>query len=98
MRTHNIDFTQELHKIRAHLLYYISLLEDFRNSIKFIRSTPNPVMEFRSEEEETKRSQNMLLKECDNLLTEIDRLELNRKMEDERLKNVMDLVRLCYTL
>lgn len=43
-------------------------------------------------EDEKAESKSFLEKECRNLITEIDRLKLNREMQDKRLKNVMDLV------
>ncbi|KIJ53436.1 hypothetical protein M422DRAFT_222053, partial [Sphaerobolus stellatus SS14] len=85
-----INRTQNLHKVRGHLLYYVALLEDFRQAIEFIRDTPNPAMDSWSIEEREK-SKGLLRRECSNLLTEIDRLFLNRDMQDKQLKNVMDL-------
>lgn len=43
-------------------------------------------------EDERIHSRKLLEKECNNLLSEIDRLEMSRKMQDLRLKNVMNLV------
>lgn len=88
---HNIWFTQELHKIRAHLLYYVGVMEDFHNAVIFLQETSNPVMDTWSEEER-QNSKYLLEKECRILLTEIDRLKRNRDMQDKRLKNVMGLV------
>ncbi|KDQ11807.1 hypothetical protein BOTBODRAFT_46216 [Botryobasidium botryosum FD-172 SS1] len=91
--TNDLEFTYELHVIRAHLLSYASLLEDFRKSVVFIRDTHNPAMDCTSIDEETRNSDRTLLnKECGSLLSEIERLEMNRKMQDARLQNVMDLV------
>ncbi|THU98797.1 hypothetical protein K435DRAFT_521954 [Dendrothele bispora CBS 962.96] len=37
-----LDFTRQLHVIRAHLLHHESLLSDFRKSVMFLRDTRNP--------------------------------------------------------
>jgi len=34
----------------------------------------------------------LLDKECENLLSEIHRLEMNRRMQDDRVQNVQNLV------
>lgn len=48
-----------------------------------------------AEEPEMKaRSRALLEKECHNLLSEIERLEQSRAMQNKRLKNVMNLVSL----
>ncbi|KAF8584986.1 hypothetical protein K439DRAFT_1616330 [Ramaria rubella] len=90
--TNDMHFTQELHKIRAHLLHYASLLEDFNQSVHFVLDTPNPAMDHPKYEAERKSSRALLEKECKNLLTQIDRLKMSREMWDKRLKNVMHLV------
>ena len=89
--TSNTVLTQELHVIRAHQLHYSSLLEDFRKTVEFVRKTRNPAMETY---EEDKRNESAMLmeRECSNLQGEIDRLEMGRKMQDKRLRNVMNLV------
>lgn len=43
-------------------------------------------------EEKRKESAELLERECDNLMNEIARLDLSRKMQDKRLLNVMNLV------
>lgn len=90
-----MDVTQELHKIRAHLLQYASLLEDFRQSVLFIRDTPNPVMDKDNPTYQFKHKghEGLLGKECKNLLTQVERLQMSRQMWDLRLKNLMQLVR-----
>ncbi|KAF8463036.1 hypothetical protein JB92DRAFT_3136636 [Gautieria morchelliformis] len=92
INTKKMDVTQELHTIRAHLLQYASLLEDFHQAIHFVQATPNPVMDSPVYESEQKSSQELLKKECQNLLTQIERLKMSRKMWDQRLQNVMHLV------
>lgn len=84
--------TQELHIIRAHHLHYSSLLEDFRKTVQFVATTPNPAMKLASEEVR-QLSENMMRKECNTLLNEIARLEMGRRVQEKRLKNVMNLVR-----
>ncbi|KAK0460693.1 uncharacterized protein EV420DRAFT_1533668 [Desarmillaria tabescens] len=87
----NIFLTRELHIIRAHHLHYSSLLEDMRKAVAFIRDTPNPAMD-NLPEGDKQFSRTLLEKECRNLLSEIGRLEMSRRMQDKRLKNVMNLV------
>ncbi|KAI3608815.1 hypothetical protein WG66_003813 [Moniliophthora roreri] len=91
MTTSDMRMTQSLHIIRAHHLHYTSLLEDFRKSILFILNTPNPAMDSLPELDRA-FSRKLLEKECNHLLSEIDRLEMGRMMQDKRLKNVMNLV------
>ena len=83
--------TRELHIIRAHHLHYLSLLDHYTKHIKFIRNTPNPAMDGLSKEER-ESSQNLLNRECNNLLNEIDRLNAELSTQEKRLKNVMALV------
>lgn len=68
----------ELHRIRAHLLHYASLLDDFKKSVKFVLTTPNPAMDSRNVPENgtaemltKEESAELLKKECDNLISEI---------------------------
>ena len=91
--TNSMKVTQELHIIRAHLLQYASLLEDFKESIRFIQDTPNPVMSSPAHRSEYTLSQDLMNKECQNLLTQINRLDMSREMWDNRLTNVLHLVR-----
>ncbi|KAF9011851.1 hypothetical protein BDQ17DRAFT_1344969 [Cyathus striatus] len=89
--TAEMPLTRELHVIRAHHLHYVSMLEDFRKSVLFIRNTPNPAMD--SQPEDVKSMSKMLLdRECDNLSSEVERLTMELRMQDRRLKNVMNLV------
>jgi hypothetical protein len=85
--------TRELHVIRAHLLQYTSLLDDFKRSVVFIRDTPNPAMNADDVTQEMRTQCRQLLEEeCNHLISEIERLEMSRKMQDLRLTNVMELV------
>ena len=86
-----MHLTRELHIIQAHLLYYASLLQDFQKSVRFVLETPNPGMEG-VPSKELQDSNTLLKKECQNLLSEIERLEGTRTMQGDRLKNVMGLV------
>ena len=92
--TSEMPLTQELHVIRAHHLHHTSLLEDLRSSVRFVCETINPAMESLSDEERALNSQ-ILSRECAHLSREIDRLEMESKMQDSRLKNVMNLVRIA---
>lgn len=88
-----MSLSTELHIIRAHLLHYDSLLVDFQKSIIFIKETPHPAMTSEAHPiEEREVAKALLLKECGNLLSEIERLERSRNMQNKRLKNVMGLV------
>jgi hypothetical protein len=87
-----MHLTEELHVIRAHHLHYSSLLEDFRKTIEFIRDTENPAVSSLNEEDR-KWTTEIMSRETSNLLAEVERLEKGRRMQDRRLKNVMNLVR-----
>ncbi|TFK31449.1 hypothetical protein BDQ12DRAFT_694125 [Crucibulum laeve] len=89
--TNEMPLTQELHVIRAHHLHYVSLLHDFSKSVLFVRDTESPAMEVHPQEVQD-FSRALMKRECANLLSEIDRLDLELKMQDRRLKNVMNLV------
>ncbi|KAF9037772.1 hypothetical protein BJ165DRAFT_1416932 [Panaeolus papilionaceus] len=86
-----MNLTKELHVIRAHHLHYSSLLEDFKKTVVFIRDTKNPAMK-NVPPEDKEFSRQIMNRECANLLSEIERLENSRRMQDKRLKNVMNLV------
>lgn len=94
MEKNDLNFTQELHRIRAHLLHYTSLLADFRKTVNFIKDTPYPALENEKYFSKAEKEQSIKLmeKECDNLLHQIERLDMGRKMQDKRLTNVMQLV------
>ncbi|KAG1864496.1 hypothetical protein C8R48DRAFT_773013 [Suillus tomentosus] len=90
--TNNISLTRELHIIQAHLLNYQSLLQDFQKSVEFLHKTPNPAMHSDNyTSRERKDSMDLMARECENLLSEIARLESRRLMQISRLKNVMEL-------
>jgi hypothetical protein len=83
----------ELHIIRAHLLHYDGLLDDFQKSVVFIRDTNNPTLNCLAHTAvEQEYAKALLLTECSTLLSEIARLERSRDMQNQRLKNVMNLV------
>ncbi|KAG1736639.1 uncharacterized protein EDB91DRAFT_500131 [Suillus paluster] len=85
--TNDSHLTTELHSIQARLLHYASLLEDFRKSVTFVKNTPNPILESHEFTDHTKRDTNKLMrKECDNLLSEVDRLGF-------QLRNITDLAK-----
>jgi Mg2+ and Co2+ transporter CorA len=90
--TTHISHTRELHKLQAHLLYYQQLLRDFEKSVEFVRDTPNPAMDHDLiSEDERKRSKQLLNQEACTLLSEIQRLEKQRLIQSDRLKNAMQL-------
>ncbi|CAA7269923.1 unnamed protein product [Cyclocybe aegerita] len=86
-----MPITRELHVIRAHQLHYSSLLDDFRKTVQFIRDTKSPALDSLPPDQYD-LSWRLMTRECANLLTEIERLEMGRRMQDRRLKNVMNLV------
>ncbi|KAF8181582.1 hypothetical protein BJ912DRAFT_979394 [Pholiota molesta] len=95
MSTNDAQLTEELHAVRAHLMYFEALLEDFRKTVQFVQDTPAQSLLPREGEEETEeqlRSKETMKRECGNMLTEIARLERSRDLQDQRVKNVMDLV------
>ena len=99
VREKTLELTQELYVIRAHLLYWASLLDDLRKTVRFIRNHKNPAMGSPSiTKEERNISEKLLTRECGNLDDEIDRLEKARKTQEKRLKNAMDLVRMALTI
>ncbi|KAG1736667.1 uncharacterized protein EDB91DRAFT_1055551, partial [Suillus paluster] len=84
--------TRELHILQAHLLHYHALLHSFEISVTFIEKTQNPAMEsIDISDKQRKDSNELMKKECENLLGEIDRLEKRRMMLSSRLKNATDL-------
>lgn len=94
----DIWLTRELHIIRAMLLHYETLLKEFHKTVKFVLAHPNPAMEVLAPNvDERERSQALLKKECDNILGEIERLQDQKEMQEQRVKNVLDLVKLSHT-
>ncbi|OJA11296.1 hypothetical protein AZE42_06521 [Rhizopogon vesiculosus] len=82
-----------LYAFRARLLYYESLLDGLQASVSFIEKTPNPAMHCEGiYEAQRKVSNELLKKECGNLLGEIDRLEKRRTMLCNRVKNLLHIV------
>ena len=74
-----VEHTRDLHTLQAYLLHYESLLHSFELSVSFIKNNPNPAMESQGIYDEQRSTSNELMqKECDNLLSEIDRLEQRR--------------------
>lgn len=49
-------------------------------------------MDAEEDTDEKEYSHELLKRECDTLLSEIERLEMSRGMQNKRLKNVMNLV------
>lgn len=88
IRTSSLDLTQQLHIIRAHHLYYSNLLHSFRKTVMFVQSTPNPSLT----KEQREICSFLMDRECKTLLKEVDRLNTERQMQEERLRNVMNLV------
>lgn len=93
IHTNDINLTQELHIIQAHLLHYAILLDEFKKTVIFVLETPNPALDdtARYSPEVKLHSEQLLKQECGNLLREIRRLEGSRSMQSMRLQNVMNL-------
>ena len=86
-----MPLTQELHVIRAHHLHYLSLLNHYTKHVNFIKNVHNHAMDA-VDERDRKASKKLLDRECDNILDEIQRLISELRMQERRLKNVIDLV------
>jgi hypothetical protein len=78
-----------LHIVRASLLHYASLLENFPKAVFFLGNTPNPAMQ---DHPDFNESAQLMHRECDTLVSEIKRLEMFRGMQEMRLENVINLV------
>jgi hypothetical protein len=97
----NVDFdsmadrNHSLHSLQAHLLQYQTHLHDFEKSVTFVKENPNPALEPEVEDNTTKdlmtREKELMERECDNLLSEITRLEKKCTMFVNRLKNATEL-------
>lgn len=88
------QLSRKLHRLQTHILYYQQLLEEFRLSVEFIRDTPNSAMNVvTSTEEERTDSVQLLRKEADSLIFEIERLRGHSKVVFERVQNDIHLVR-----
>ncbi|KAG2749744.1 hypothetical protein P692DRAFT_201712546, partial [Suillus brevipes Sb2] len=97
----NVDFASmadrnhSLHSLQAHLLQYQTHLHDFEKSVTFVKENPNPALEPDVEDDATKdsmkREKELMERECDNLLSEITRLEKKCTMFVNRLKNATEL-------
>jgi hypothetical protein len=94
VKSDDASLTQDLHLIRAHLLHYESLLRDFQSTILFVQDTPFPALQNSKmyTEEERLRNEEVMKRESESLLMELQRLETSRMRYEWRLKNVMDLV------
>ncbi|KAG0693593.1 hypothetical protein DFH29DRAFT_391490 [Suillus ampliporus] len=86
--THTADLNHGLHSLQAHLLHYETLLHDFEKSVAFVRDTPNPAMESSNDKTNT---EDLMRRECKNLLSEVDRLQKKCRMFISRLKNATEL-------
>ncbi|KAF8650649.1 hypothetical protein AX14_008585 [Amanita brunnescens Koide BX004] len=78
----------DLHTIRAHMLYYSSLLADFKKAVTFVKKTHNPAIEDVKNREQI---QIIMNRECEHILQGIDRIEKECVTQDSRLKNASHL-------
>jgi len=89
--TNSESVTPEAHVIHAYHLYYLSLLDDLAKHIAFVRDTKNPMLDtFESHDREF--SKEMMGRECQNMLMEVQRLKEALQMQDKRLKNILKFV------
>lgn len=84
----SLDVTQRLHIVQAHNFYYSTLLRSFAKTVQFVRDTANPALT----EEQRKISDKLLERECHALQREVERLHAACGKQEQRLKNVMNLV------
>ncbi|KAG6857495.1 hypothetical protein H0H87_002120 [Tephrocybe sp. NHM501043] len=84
--SYDTEPSQTLHNIHSHLLSYATMLRDFKKSVQFILETPDTTKNCDEEEGHT------MHRECNNLISEIDRLDLDRATHTERLKNLINLL------
>ena len=84
------DIMNNLHTIRAHMLFYNSLLADFQKAVVFVKNTPNPALAGAANKEQARGA---IEKECNHILRGISRIEKDCQMQDMRLKNATNLVR-----
>ncbi|KAG1743701.1 uncharacterized protein EDB91DRAFT_1125494 [Suillus paluster] len=85
---HTADLNHKLHSLQAHLLHYQTLLHDFEKSVAFVRDTPNPAIKSSDDRNTTNQ---LMQRECKNLLSEINRLQRKCLMFINRLKNATEL-------
>ena len=82
-----------LQALQGRLLHYESLLDGYQAAVSFIENTPNPAVEsLGTYEAQRKASNELMKKECENLLSEIGRLEKRRRTMKDRVKNLLDIV------
>lgn len=84
------DIMNNLHTIRAHMLFYNSLLADFQKAVVFVKNTRNPALAGSANREQARGA---IEKECNHILQGIGRIEKDCQMQDMRLKNATNLVR-----
>ncbi|KAF8653623.1 hypothetical protein AX16_003775 [Volvariella volvacea WC 439] len=94
IKASDMGLTQQLHIVRAHLLHYSSLLDDFKKTIEFVHQTPHLVKDERigPRVEGYLSPDEVMDRECKKLLKEIGRLKDGIGMQDQRSKNVINLV------
>jgi hypothetical protein len=88
-----VEYSYYLQVLQGRLLHYESLLDGYQASVSFIEKTPNPAVESLGTYEAQRMASNELMKkECENLLSEINRLEKRRRTLTNQLKNLLDIV------
>jgi len=86
------EYSCYLQALQGRLLHYESLLDGYQASVSFIDKTPNPAVEsLGTYGAQRKASNELMKKECENLLNEINRLEKRRRTLRNRLKNLLDI-------
>jgi hypothetical protein len=81
------DGNYSLNSLQSYLLQYQTLLHDFKKSWVFLKENPNPAMSAF----DCGAIEAIMMRECNNLLSGIDKLERKCLMFIERLKNATAL-------
>ena len=82
MSTTDIQLMHELHIIRAHQLHYSSVLDDYVQLMNFIMESSNPMLDSpRFTDQDRRYSSETKRTECQNLLSEIQRLKNGLQMQ-----------------
>ncbi|KZV92283.1 hypothetical protein EXIGLDRAFT_718560 [Exidia glandulosa HHB12029] len=86
----DMNLAPQLHAVRAHLLHYDELLEEFEMSLAFLGEVG--ISQHETDETTAAAAKKLLKKELSTLSLQVARLRRQRNMQDSRLNNVMKLV------
>ena len=82
-----VDLSPQLHAIRAHLLYYDDLLQEFLKGLEFIQRVG-----VKNEDDPASDAKNLLNTEVQTLSNDVERLRRQCSMQDSRLDNAINLM------